>query len=128
MLPRRPAAPWLLSYALVGGTFVTDGCVAVLMVSVCVCVCVTSRNGLLSVWCLSYLYFILLSHIYWCYVGKVNVICCVGHVRMVYLCVGFVVALICIGCCLWDHIIVWEVIDNHQVLCFPVDSMAPIMW
>ena len=37
MLPRRPAVPWLLSNALVGGTIATDGCVAVLMVSVCVC-------------------------------------------------------------------------------------------
>ena len=32
MLPRRSAAPWLLSYVLVGGTIVTEGCVAVALV------------------------------------------------------------------------------------------------
>ena len=48
---------------------------------------------------------------------KVDVICmlCWSCKDGLSLC-WFVVALICFGCCLWVHTIVWRISDNHQVL------------
>ena len=84
------------------------------MVSVCVCfVCYQS----MVLWCLSYLYFIFIGYVGYGISGdvvisaekrnvaislfprKVDVICCVCHERMVCLCVGFVVALVCRHIC-----------------------------